>query len=62
MTVSSMSGCKVNHLVETNMARGMLNYKTKDHDGVTQTWDVMQENVSHLYTTNIFSHHVHPHL
>jgi hypothetical protein len=28
------------------MEKGMINYKANDHEGVTQTWDIMQENVS----------------
>jgi hypothetical protein len=39
---------QVNHLVQTNMEKGMINYKANDHEGVTQTWDIMQENVSSL--------------
>jgi hypothetical protein len=37
---------QVNHLVQTNMEKGMINYNANDHEGVTQTWDIMQENVS----------------
>lgn len=43
---------QVNHLVETNMEKGMAHYKKKNHEGVTQTWDIMQENIGCCGTTD----------
>ena len=38
---------RVHGIVETNMEKGLLNYKVEGSEGVTQTWDIIQHEVKH---------------
>ena len=40
--------CQVNAIINTNMEKGMQNYKQDDYDGVTHTWDIIQREVCSL--------------
>jgi len=33
---------KINGMIEVNMEKGMVNYGQEGHEGVTQTWDIVQ--------------------
>ena len=43
---------QVNHIINTNMEKGMQNYNLPESDGVTHTWDIIQREVQ-LWTDNL---------
>ncbi|QQP37534.1 Tetraspanin, partial [Caligus rogercresseyi] len=36
---------EVRHIIEVNMEKGLQNYETHGHEGVTKTWNIVQHEV-----------------